>query len=501
MLSIIVFTFHILLNFLFGFGVLSLFTKPRINLETTLGAILLGLFTETLLSFFILWLGGDIQISVIVILVLVLGLNVRHFSNLKNISLFKQPESYFKGPFPVKWYEAILLLLIAEKIIVILWQLFRMPTYFSDAIKHWSLTAKAIYSSTNFSMVPNSYEFLGRDFYAVVGYPLQIPIYRAIQATLNFEWNEFVSRSDGFLFFLIICGFIGISFFRFTGKRWMAIGAVYIVASLPLQVWHAASGYADIGVEAFLLAAVYCLIYRKWTLCGVFMAGTIWCKDDGLALYLPGLILAVLTFQFFSTDVSWKKRFKNISLFFVGLATITPWLIFQAMYTNSVLARVLDPLKELFSFREYDPNDYRVVLTQVGEQFQNAQPSYELFWEKVFIGSTHGLLWLVVFVALALLSWKMIRDAMGRSLLLFFISTCVIIFYVFTYTTAYEFLLIETTVHRILLQFSAASLMVLGYGISLHDLSLIKRGALESASEGENSKKQRKRKKKKRRLK
>ena len=58
-------------------------------------------------------------------------------------------------------FDSILSLLIVQKIAVILWQLFRTPTFFSDAIKQWSTQGRLIYSQINFSFKPDTAEFLG----------------------------------------------------------------------------------------------------------------------------------------------------------------------------------------------------------------------------------------------------------------------------------------------------------------------------------------------------
>jgi hypothetical protein len=50
-------------------------------------------------------------------------------------------------------------------------------------------------------------------------------------------------------------------------------------------------------------------------------AGSLWCENDGLFLYVPRLAAA-------SSLIDWRK----IAYFLGGLATITPWLIFNSSY-------------------------------------------------------------------------------------------------------------------------------------------------------------------------
>ena len=423
----------------------------------------------TSLCFLLIHLGIPFKVATLILIFLTILLNIKtliHFFSNNFSSFLLNIFKYIKS---IKWYEWGLFLLIAEKIGVIIWQLLRMPAYHSDTLKYWGTFGKALYSGQNFSTNPEHVDFLARPLTRIVDYPFQMPIYRAIQATFNFEWNEFVARCDGLVFFLILCGLVGSFFYELTNKRWMSLGAMYIIASLPLQVWHAASGYADIAVEAYIAAAVISFIRKEWLLCGLLMAGATWTKNDALALFLPGILAAGFVYHVFSKGVTSLEKIKKMGQFAGGYALVIPWLIYQAIYGASVFKQFLIPFKseDSLGYQHYDPNDYKVVLTQVGETFEGSTPSYQLFWDSVFLGSSHGIFWLAIFVALLLLLKRMLSDLMGRSLLLFFLIYCSTIYYLFTYTHAYEFLLIQTTVHRTLLQFSTAALIIVGYGMSL----------------------------------
>ena len=58
-------------------------------------------------------------------------------------------------------------------------------------------------------------------------------------------------------------------------------------------MWHAAGGYSDIAVEAFLVGAVAAILRKEWLISGVMAAGVVWAKNDGLILYIPSLLLAI----------------------------------------------------------------------------------------------------------------------------------------------------------------------------------------------------------------
>ena len=464
-MELFAFILHLLLDFSIGIGVLIILNLLDGLYGSFFIALLLGFFFETMIGFLVMLSGGTIKFTLILLIIFTLAINVYNYIKYRITYL-----QYFKLPLSAitnfKWYEVILIALILQKISMGLWQLYRMPTFYSDSIKHWSTQARAIYANVNWSLQSDSFNFLTKKLTLVSDYPLQLPIWRAISAVFNGEWNEFVSRSDGLLFLIIICGIMTTTTWQLTKQRWIALGSTLIVASLPLQVWHAAAGYADIVVEAYILAAIAMFINRKWWLVGVFMAGAIWSKNDGLALYLPGILLAMLMYHFITKEQDFKVGLKKLSYFMLGIIVVTPWLVFQAIHSHSVFSKIINPIKSLFS-DTYLQNDYYPLLTQTGPKFKDHPDSLSLFWDYVIIGPTHGIFWIAVIVLFLFLSPKLFSDRLGRSLAAFFFTCILLIYYIFTYTPAYEFLFIQTTIHRTLLQFSAATMLIIGYGISL----------------------------------
>lgn len=462
-MSIISLLFHALIDFFIGLGILRLFSKEPFTAEHYFSALIMGILVETTVGFWLLWAGVNISVIAIIPIVLAIGLNGKYWQS--TLTAFKDMGSGVVGLKNAKWYEWLFIVLLLEKVMMILWQLLRMPTYHSDSIRHWSIQARALYGGTNWSMEQGA-DFLAKKFFVVMDYPMQVTIWRAISATYNFEWNEFVSRSDGLIFYIGVCGLVGALFYKFTNKRWIALGAAFIVASLPLQVWQAASGYTDIAVEVYLVAAVAAFIRKEWWLCGLFMAGTIWSKNEGFAIYVPSMILAGLMYTLFSKSEIWKDKFKIIGQFIGGLAIIFPWLVFQAIHGKSVLTRIIKPLSNMLS--DSYVNDYQVVLVQTGKKFQDAKPSYQLFWDYVITGPSHGIFWLMILIGLIAFAKYLWKDIIGRSLFICLLAILGLNYYVFTYTPAYEFLMIQTTVHRVFLQFYAMALVLVGYGLSLY---------------------------------
>ncbi len=468
-MNILILFFHTFLNYFLGSAAFPFLTdRTIVGLERFCLAILAGIFLETTLAFWFIWMiGGTIATFSIIVLLITVAVNIplilksiKQFPTIPNLPILKKIKS-------IAWYEGIMLLFLAEKVVFIAWQLLRMPTYQTDALKHWSAVPRAIFGGpNNWTLIAKTPEFLGRKMGFVPEYPMGIPLWRSLSATYNMGWNDFIARSDGLLLFVLLISLVYVAFKYFTKKRWMALGATAIVASIPLQVWQGASGYVDNAVAIFVVATIWTFIRKDWMLSGLLAAGAIWCKNDGLAIFLPGFLAAAFFYNIFLKEIAWGDKFKRLFQIGLGIATIFPWLIFQALYSSSVFSRIITPIQGLFSSIE-EP-DYQVVLVQTGKKFENSPSSLSLFWEHVFTGSSHGVFWLVALMAIILLLKNLISDLLGRCLLLYILITCTIIYYVFTFTPAYEYLLIQTTIHRTMLQFAPAILVIIGYGIFLH---------------------------------
>ena len=468
-MNILILFFHTFLNYFLGSAALPFLTdRPIVGLERFCLAVLAGIFLETTLAFWFIWMiGGTIATFSIIILLITVAVNIpvilksiKQLPNFNNLSILKKIKS-------IAWYEGLMILFLVEKVAFIAWQLLRMPTYQTDALKHWSAVPRAIYGGpNNWTLIAKTPEFLGRKMGFVPEYPMGIPLWRSLSATYNMGWNDFIARSDGLLLFVLLISLVYVAFKYFTKKRWMALGAAAIVASIPLQVWQGASGYVDNAVAVFVVATIWTFIRKDWMLSGLLAAGAIWCKNDGLAIFLPGFLAVAFFYNVFLKEITWGVKLKRIIHIGVGIVPIVPWLVFQALYSSSIFNRIVKPIQGLFS--SIDVPDYQIVLVQTGKRFENSPGSLSLFWEYVFIGSSHGVFWLVALLAIILLSKQLIVDLLGRCLLLYILITSVIIYYVFTYTPAYEFLLIQTTIHRTMMQFAPVVLMIIGYGIFLY---------------------------------
>jgi len=344
------------------------------------------------------------------------------------------PALHIKGP---HWYEWVLLVLTGEKIAFAVWQLFRFHTYFVDALMHWSGRARALYGEVNWSMDSASPFFLGK-YIGFANYPLQTIVWRALSAKLTGEWNEAISRADGIIFFIAIVATVWAAVYRFSNSRALAAAGAFVVSAVPLEAWHAAGGYSDIAVEAFVVVAVSALMRKDWFASGIMIAGAVWAKNDALVIYFPALLVAVIAMHVHGKT---KPDWRPLRSFTLGFATIAPWLIF-----NYFLSLGVAPVPSTLQW-------HSGVL--------------RLLFDAFFTSPTSSVLFTMMLPCVAYFGFAMFKEPTGRALLLAFSAMLATILFLFTATSAYVFLVNESTIHRILMQFSATAILITTYGIWL----------------------------------
>jgi hypothetical protein len=263
-------------------------------------------------------------------------------------------------------------------------------------------------------------------------------LWRALSAKVNGEWNEIISRADGIIFFVVIVATVWAAVYRFSNTRGLAAAAAFVVSTVPLEAWHAAAGYSDIAVEAFVVVAVSALMRKEWFASGIMVAGAVWSKNDALVIYFPALLLAVLAMQ-----IHWnvEPRWRAAGSFSLGFATIAPWFIFN--YTHAL---GVTPVERTLAWHSDAP---------------------KLLLNAFVTSPSSSILWTVILPCVIYFGFAMFNDPTGRALFLVFSTVLVTIIFLFTATGAYLFLADESTIHRVLMQFSATAILVATYGFWL----------------------------------
>jgi hypothetical protein len=337
------------------------------------------------------------------------------------------------------WFEWVMLLAVGEKLAFALWHLVSTPVFFDDTMNTWAGRARCLYGGVNWSVDPGSPLFLG-----TMGnkhYPLGITLWRAVGAFFNQSWNDFVARADGLLFFLSVVAAVWLTVHRFSRHRGLAAAAGFVVAALPLQLWNAAAGYADIAVEAFAVASLGALLRREWLVAGMLAAATGWMKNDGVLLYMPQLFLCAGILTTGAQGDSTRERWRALGAFLAGFGTLVPWLILKARFSLGIT-----PTQDGLSWH---PEGIALV------------------WKKVILGSTHSFFWLFVLITLVVAIRPMCGDRVGRGLLGLFGTSCGAILGVFVCTDAYAYLATGVSIHRVVLQLYGIAVVVTFYALWL----------------------------------
>jgi len=429
--SVLILAGNVLVCATFGWAVLCVGAHERSSTETLFLSILVGMYIETLVAAIQMFLGLSLGIAGFTTVVAMAGVAIGIFykHGVKTVRFA------IDGP---KWYEWLVLAAIAEKVLFAVWQLTRTHAYFQDALLHWSGRARALYGQANWSFDPSSPFFMG-GYIGNRSYPLLTVLWRSLNAKFSGNWNDLIARADSLIFFVVVVGIVWIAVYRISNLRWMGAAAAYIVAAIPLHAWHAAAGYSDIAVEAFCVASVAALLRREWLWAGVMSAGAIWSKNDALVLYMPGIFAAAALMQ-----VDTAKRqldWRNLRQFLMGFATVLPWLAFNFIHG--------------------------LGLTSAGGQLGWHGDAPSLLWHALIESPTSSILWICILAAIVYTGMPMLKDLTGRALMAgFFLSLSAILF-IFTATSAYEFLLDETTIHRVMMQFSGMAILTAMYGLSL----------------------------------
>lgn len=440
MTTIIAIFGHLFLNFIFGFLLLSFHQGVRNWGEVIVTSLFLGFYIETMLVASFLFLQIPLYPSVFLYLISILILAGSAWK--KGLITFP-PFKRIK----VKWFEWILLVFITEKIVFGGWQIAQIPLFFADSFVHWAGRGKAIFYGVNWSFDVHSPVFLG-----ILGgknYPLGTPIWKAITAMINNEWNDIIARADGIVFFILIIVTIWLCVYRFSENRFWAAGAAFIFVSLPFNMLHAIAGYNDIAVAAFVTIALATLLRKEWVLSGIFIAGAVWMKNDALFFFVPSFFVAVWIIQLSWDDIRDHRLFSktiivNMGSFIAGFATLFPWIIFKQLFVPG-----------------FGPSNNNTV------SFGWHSETPVLLMDKVLLGPTHGIFWVVVLLMLLIIAVPLLKDQIGRSLFFLFLGIQLSLFFVFGMTRAFDFLQNEMTINRSMLQTYSIVILMIAYGVSL----------------------------------
>ncbi len=325
---------------------------------------------------------------------------------------------------------AIIWSLLVFKLVFVVSHILYVPTYFDDAFAHWNYRAKIIFYEKSLNMDPESEIFLGGTH--KIHYPLYIQLFKAYMMIAIGDWSEAIAKliSSLYAFFLLIMVYLNLKNLRLEFLRLLAI---YLIASIPLFLIHAASNYADLTISFFFTSAGIYLC--RWlesknnaflivSACLLGIAN--FTKNEGIILYTPSFIITLLFFL-----VSQKKGLQEIIK--QALVYISTTLIFCIgwLYINWKFGLGFDESGKSANL-EFHPE------------------AFSLLYDKLLFEGEYNLFWLGLCL-LVIAGWKILKEPPLRYN--FFLIGVVLFASLlpFVLTHNFQYLLNEMTIHRTML--------------------------------------------------
>jgi len=204
----------------------------------------------------------------------------------------------------------------------------------------------------------------------------------------------------------------------------------YILASIPILTYNVISGYADMAVGYYLLAANIMLFYWHRTertkfliFAGIISSIAMFTKNEGVVIVFPALFFTFL-FYLIHSRPSWKYVLRSIALFIVSSLLIFLWL-----KTSQALSTIIQKSGDLFNF--------------------HAEAVRPLI-EQLFIFRNYNIFWVGIILIFAL-KWKRIFFSEAKFFIVPSVLSLGAILYVFLFTANADWVINATAINRTML--------------------------------------------------
>jgi len=384
--------------------------------------------------------------------VLILGIVIIAAGSLVRYRAESREEfSGFQGR--VKWYEAIVILLLLVKVVSCFYILMTNPVISSDAADplRWMGLAKVI---TAEGILPDHVQASDRFC------PSLLPAWTCMFLS---RWHDNLASLPWFMTYLSIAGVSFVTCFRMTGHRFASLAGTYLFASLPIAVVHVLRpGYSDLLESYFFLTAL------------AFILLAFFCADGGRSLVIFPLVSAVgclLTKQEGALWALWIVM--TVVSFYLNVYRQVPWG--RILPTLAVLAAICY-LVYFFGaewFREH---------IQMGRKFESIfikqydREALPVFFSAIFKKGSFNLWWWFV-AAMVLFLWLKKTSLTEKVLILFVVFLPGAVLYYSCFTGGILWNLIGTSVARFMLQIAGLFLPL--YCFFMRSVVLRKRSPLE----------------------
>lgn len=156
-----------------------------------------------------------------------------------------------------------------------------------DGYAIWQLKAKAFFQDGNFNMLRDATHF----DYAHLDYPLLLPFQTYFFYSAAQFAGDRIAQFSTFLFYLdlLVLFYYGVRVHLSAKTAWAGTA---LLATLPLAIQHATSGFADIPFASYLLAVTLAIVNGYGNRVTAFLLiGLLNTKNEGL---MAGVVLLVL---------------------------------------------------------------------------------------------------------------------------------------------------------------------------------------------------------------
>jgi hypothetical protein len=312
------------------------------------------------------------------------------------------------------------------------------PNYFDDSFGNWNTPAMNIFYDGGFKLFWDKTEIL---WHGRLGYPIYVPIYKAIITDFVWYWNDIYSNIFQYFIFLFLVFFTILISYKHTKNLFYAILPATLITWLPLVYFHTLEWYLELTSATYAVLTIYSFykfLEKKdydfiilWTLFWIILSHI---KNDWIIVYLPWiicsfLIILLLKKEFVSLFKNLIKKENIYRFLFMIFFLFLPFLLIKAYYgiwfnqaaweesavwIEKIHTEIFPIIKHIF----INQDNYNIVL---------------------------------VFVVLLFVWFFNNKNEKKNNLfiLLSFILTFIIIILVFLLTSNYRFVMDQTTVNRV----------------------------------------------------
>ncbi|MCU0641436.1 MAG: glycosyltransferase family 39 protein [Candidatus Margulisbacteria bacterium] len=293
-----------------------------------------------------------------------------------------------KGVFArLKWHDYLLILLITIRLLLVFYQAVVRPVEDIDSIAYRMMEAKIFYTEKSLSLNTHPGYFIGPS--SRKNYPLNIPIFASWVYSALGTWDDAIVQII-FPAFLLAFAVAFYYLMRRLTSRSASLFSVYLLLSLPLLIYHAATSYIDAVVGFYYCTSfLYLLLFIRdrrpahFIVSALLAGGAVWTKSEGLPLVISNLLVLSYFLVYLDNSAVRQKLFRLGQYAAAVLAFLLPWHAFQFIYRAQMPASGEVP-----------------VFSQIFNYYDRIPTIIEFYFRKALFYGNWNIAWFVFLVVL-----------------------------------------------------------------------------------------------------